>query len=171
MIKYNKLQIDGNKLIIDFEIEDKPYYSNLSIKGVRVDTPLTYGTDTPYHLCDGDDVTQYTTEIFIPDAKKELLIITPIVHISLPPDTPCGADVIDMAAIYDRNILIDKGLGYLKELGDTCEISRGFVDFILNRYALDMAIATCNYSTAIKYWKMLTMVKGTTLTGCGCNGR
>lgn len=171
MIKYNKLQIDGNKLIIDFEIEDKPYYDSLSIEGVRVDTPLTYGTDTPYFLYDEDDVTQYTTEIFIPDAKKELLIITPIVHISLPPDTPCGADVIDMAAIYDRNILIDKGLGYLKELGDTCEISRGFVDFILNRYALDMAIATCNYSTAIKYWKMLTMVKGTTLKGCGCNGR
>lgn len=171
MIKYNKLQIDGNKLIIDFEIEDKPYYDSLSIEGVRVDTPLTYGTDTPYFLYDEDDVTQYTTEIFIPDAKKELLIITPMVYISLPPDTPCGADVIDMAAIYDRNILIDKGLGYLKELGDTCEISRGFVDFILNRYALDMAIATCNYSTAIKYWKMLTMVKGTTLKGCGCNGR
>lgn len=171
MIKYNKLQIDGNKLIIDFEIEDKPYYDSLSIEGVRVDTPLTYGTDTPYFLYDEDDVTQYTTEIFIPDAKKELLIITPIVYISLPPDTPCGADVIDMAAIYDRNILIDKGLGYLKELGDTCEISRGFVDFILNRYALDMAIATCNYSTAIKYWKMLTMVKGTTLKGYGCNGR
>lgn len=171
MIKYNKLQIDGNKLIIDFEIEDKPYYDSLSIEGVRVDTPLTYGTDTPYFLYDEDDATQYTTEIFIPDAKKELLIITPIVYISLPPDTPCGADVIDMAAIYDRNILIDKGLGYLKELGDTCEISRGFVDFILNRYALDMAIATCNYSTAIKYWKMLTMVKGTTLKGCGCNGR
>lgn len=171
MIKYNKLQIDGNKLIIDFEIEDKSYYDSLSIEGVRVDTPLTYGTDTPYFLYDEDDVTQYTTEIFIPDAKKELLIITPAVYISLPPDAPCGADVIDMAAIYDRNILIDKGLGYLKELGDTCEISRGFVDFILNRYALDMAIATCNYSTAIKYWKMLTMVKGTTLKGCGCNGR
>lgn len=50
MIKYNKLQIDGNKLIIDFEIEDKPYYDSLSIEGVRVDTPLTYGTDTPYFL-------------------------------------------------------------------------------------------------------------------------
>lgn len=171
MIKYNKLQIEGNKLIIDFEIEDKPYYSNLTIEGVRVDTPLTYGTDTPYFIYNEDDVTRYTTEVFIPDAKKELLIITPQVYVALPPDTPCGADIIDMATIYDRDVLIDKGLGYLKELGDTCEISRGFIDFILKRHALDMAIATCNYSTAIKYWKMLTMVKGTTLTGCGCNGR
>lgn len=171
MIKYNTLKIEGNNLIIDFEVEDKPYYSNISIEGVRVDTPLTYGTDTPYYIYDEDDVTRYEAEIFIPDVKKELLIITPQVHVALPPDTPCGADVIDMAAVYDRNVLLDKGLGYLKELGDTCEISRGFVDFILKRYALDMVIATCNYSMAIKYWKMLTMIKGTTIKGCGCYGK
>lgn len=171
MIKYNTLKIEGNNLIIDFEVEDKPYYGNISIEGVRVDTPLTYGTDTPYYIYDEDDVTRYEAEIFIPDVKKELLIITPQVYVALPPDTPCGADVIDMAAVYDRNVLLDKGLGYLKELGDTCEISRGFVDFILKRHALDMAIATCNYSVAIKYWKMLTMVKGTTIKGCGCHGK
>ena len=39
------------------------------------------------------------------------------------------------------------------------------------RYALDMVIATCNYSMAIKYWKMLTRIKGTTIKGCGCNGK
>lgn len=171
MIKYNTLKIEGNNLIIDFEVEDKPYYGNVSIEGVRIDTPLTYGTDTPYYIYDEDDVTRYENEIFIPDAKKELLIITPQVYVALPPDTPCGADIIDMAAVYDRNVLLDKGLGYLKELGDTCEISRGFVDFILKRHALDMAIATCNYSMAIKYWKMLTMVKGTTIKGCGCHGK
>lgn len=171
MIKYNTLKIEGNNLIIDFEVEDKPYYSNISIEGVRIDTPLTYGTKTPYYIYDEDDVTRYEAEIFIPDVKKELLIITPQVYVSLPPDTPCGADVIDMAAIYDRNVLLDKGLGYLKELGDTCEISRGFVDFILKRHALDMVIATCNYSMAIKYWKMLTMIKGTTIKGCGCHGK
>ena len=171
MIKYNTLKIEGTNLIIDFEVEDKPYYGNISIEGVRVDTPLTYGTDTPYYIYDEDDVTRYEAEIFIPDVKKELLIITPQVYVALPPDTPCGADIIDMAAVYDRNVLLDKGLGYLKELGDTCEISRGFVDFILKRHALDMAIATCNYSMAIKYWKMLTMVKGTTIKGCGCHGK
>lgn len=171
MIKYNTLKIEGNNLIVDFEVEDKPYYGNISIEGVRVDTPLTYGTDTPYYIYDEDDVTRYEAEIFIPDVKKELLIITPQVYVALPPDTPCGADIIDMAAVYDRNVLLDKGLGYLKELGDTCEISRGFVDFILKRHALDMAIATCNYSMAIKYWKMLTMIKGTTIKGCGCHGK
>lgn len=171
MIKYNDLRIEGNNLIIDFEVEDKSYYENVSIQGVRVDTPLTYGKNTPYYIYDGDDVTRYKNEVFIPDVKKELLIITPQVYAALPPDTPCGADIIDTAAIYDRNVLLDKGLGYLKELGDTCEISRGFVDYILKRYALDMAIATCNYRAAIKYWQMLTITKGMTLKGCGCHGK
>ena len=171
MIKYNTLKIEGNNLILDFEVEDKPYYKDVRIEGVRIDTPLTYGTKTPYYIYDEDDVTRYTAEISISNVKKELLIITPQVYVALPPDTPCGADVIDIAAVYDKNVLLDKGLVYLKELGDTCEISRGFVDFILKRHALDMAIATCNYSMAIKYWKMLTMIKGTTIKGCGCHGK
>ena len=171
MIKYNTLKIEGNKLIVDFEIEDKPYYSSVVITGIKVDTPLTYGTDKPYYIYYAGDSTRFTDEISIPNVRKELLIITPQVHAALPPDTPCGADIIDMAAVYDRNVLLDKGLGYLKELGDTCEISRGFVDFILKRHAFDMAIATCNYSLAIKYWKMLTIIKGTTIKGCGCYGK
>ena len=178
MIKYNTLKIEGNNLIIDFEVEDKPYYSSVTILGVRVDTPLTYGKDNPIFPDNKENfteneggVTRYTKEIFIPEAKRELLIITLQVYVALPPDTPCGADIIDIAAVYDKNVLLDKGLVYLKELVDTCEISRGFVDFILKRHALDMAIATCNYSMAIKYWKMLTMIKGTTIKGCGCHGK
>ena len=152
MIKYNTLKIEGNNLIIDFEVEDKPYYSSVAILGVRVDTPITYGTDNPIFIENDNDVTRYTKEIFIPEAKRELLIITPIIYEALPPDTPCGADIVETAAIYDKNVLLDKGIGYLKELGDTCEIPRDFVDYILKRYALDMAIATCNYRAAIKYW-------------------
>lgn len=171
MIKYNQLDIVGDYLIVDFEVEDKPYYSNISIEGVRIDTPLTYGTDTPYYIENENDVTRFTREIFIPDVKKELLIITPQVFVSLPSDTPCGADIVDKTATYDKKILLDKGINYLKDVGDTCNISRGFIDFILKQKILDMSIATCNYTAAIKYWKMLTMSKGTTLKGCGCYGK
>ena len=171
MIKYNALKIECNNLIIDVEFEYKPYYSSVTILGVRVDTPITYGTDNPIFIENDNDVTRYTKEIFIPEAKRELLIITPIIYEALPPDTPCGADIVETAAIYDKNVLLDKGIGYLKELGDTCEIPRDFVDYILKRYALDMAIATCNYRAAIKYWQMLTITKGMTLKGCGCHGK
>ena len=71
MIKYNKLEIKGDYLIVDFEVEDKPYYSSVSIQGVRIDIPLTYGKETPYYIEDTGDRTHYTKEFFIPDINKE----------------------------------------------------------------------------------------------------
>ena len=50
MIKYNNITIEGDYLNIDFQLEDKPQYESLSITGVRVDTPITYGTESPYYF-------------------------------------------------------------------------------------------------------------------------
>ncbi len=66
---------------------------------------------------------------------------------------------------------MQKGLGYLKELSNSCVIPKGFIDFILRFKALDIAIETCNYTEAIKYWKMLNRVPTrTTTNNCGCYG-
>ena len=66
---------------------------------------------------------------------------------------------------------MQKGLEYLKELGNSCTIPKGFIDFILRVKALDMAIETCNYMEAIKYWEMLNrMPAKTTTNNCGCHG-
>nr|DAI45531.1 MAG TPA: hypothetical protein [Bacteriophage sp.] len=66
---------------------------------------------------------------------------------------------------------MQKGLGYLKELGNSCVIPKGFIDFILRLKALDMAIETCNYTEAIKYWKMLNRTQiRITSNNCGCRG-
>lgn len=177
MIKYNKLEIKGDYLIVDFEVEDKPYYSSVSIQGIRIDIPLTYGKETPYPIEgtdpieDTDDRTHYTKEFFIPDIKKELIIITPQCYTDeIPSDSPCGAEVVNASAVYDKNILLEKGLYYIKNLGSECEVSKDFIDFILRHKALDMAIDTCNFNTAIKYWDMFKVTKGVTTKGCGCNG-
>lgn len=171
MIQYNKVQIKDGKLILDFQLEDKSYYNNCGIEGVRVDTTLTYGTNYPYYEDKDEDYVEYQKEIPISDSPKEIFIITPIVHVDLPEDYPCGADVINKAVVYDNNIIFSKSLDYIKEVGDTCELSRAFIDFILKKYALDAAIATCNYNTAIKYWDMINSSTKITSTGCGCYGK
>ena len=174
MIKYNKVRIiDGNKLELDFEFEESNYYEHASIWGVRIDSSLTYNTGTHFfpdkdYIYEGDN-RHYQGVIPISGISKDLIIITPIVRAIIPPEAPCGTDVVDTRAIYNKDILNKKGLAYLKELGDTCNIPRGFIDFILKKYALDLAIDTCNYGAAIKYWKILTATKGTTIKGCGCN--
>lgn len=50
MIKYNELKIVGDYLCLDVEVEDKPYFSDIIIKGARIDTPDTFGTSVPYHI-------------------------------------------------------------------------------------------------------------------------
>lgn len=172
MVQYNKVEINGNYLNIDFQFENQAYYADTYFNGVRIDTQDTYGTSEGIDGVTDTDFTAYTDKFYIPTHTKDLIIVTPSVATeTISPDTPCGKDVVNATAVYDEKVLLEKGLGYLKTLGDTCNISREFIDFILKKQALDMAIKTCNFDMAIKYWRMLTMVKGSTLKGCGCNGK
>lgn len=171
MIKYNELKIEGDYLYLDIEVEDKPYFSNVIIEGARIDTPDTYGTSIPYHIINESEQTRLTSEVYLPAAKKDLLFITPNIEGNPSPDTPCGQDVNKVGVVYNKKALMQKGLGYLKELGNSCTIPKGFIDFILRMKALDMAIETCNYTEAIKYWKMLNRMPTRALTNnCGCHG-
>lgn len=168
MFKYNKVSIEDNKLIVDFEIEDKPYYSGIIIKGLRVDTSATYGTNTPYYTSPYSGTLHFEIPL---SNTKELYFIIPQAQITLPPDIPCGADEVNIAVAYNKQVLLEQGINYLKQVGDTCEVSRDFIDFILKKQALDLSISTCSYNNTIKYWQMLVNTKQPTTKGCGCYGR
>lgn len=171
MIIYNKLEIVGAKLIIDIETdtESNEYWADLDLECVRIDTSKTYGTKKSFEIILSEDWASIKTTISISGASDELFIVTPVVR-GLPSNTPCGLDVPEIGVAYNKKKLAERGLMFLKELGDTCTIPKGFIDFILKRYALDMAIDTCNYSQAAKYYKMLmnNPIKATGST-CGCN--
>lgn len=174
MIQYNKKEIKGDYLILDFEIEDKPYYKDTAIiHGVQIDTIDTINNENINehpHYDKSVSTTHYSAEIFIPEYKKELLIITPIVEYT-PTIDICGADKVDTTAVYDKSILNTKGFSYLKELGDTCNTPKGFIDFILKSKALDISIDVCNYTKAAEYWDYLNKRNTSTITSnCGCHG-
>lgn len=158
MIKYNELRIDGDYLYLDVQVEDKPYFANVLIKGARVDTPDTYGTSMPHHIIDEPASTKLVSEVYLPAANKSLLFVTPIIEGTPSPDTPCGKDVNKVGVVYNKKSLLQKGLSYLKELGNSCKIPKGFLDYILRIKALEMSIETCNYTSAIKYWESLNKV-------------
>lgn len=171
MIKYNELRIDGNYLYLNIQVEDKPYFIDVLINGARIDTPLTYGTETPYHIIEEEPEKNLIAEVYLPTAKDDILFITPNIQGTPTPDTPCGQDTNKLGVVYNKKTLMQKGLGYLKELGNSCIIPKGFIDFILRFKALDMSIETCNYQEAIKYWNMLNRVPIKTATNnCGCHG-
>lgn len=169
MIQYNTLKLEGAFLIYDISVDTNTEgWEDVDLNHVRVDTSKTYNTDTPFdtlHPVNGE----CQGKISIAGASDELLILTPSIS-NLSPTTPCGKDVVEVATIYSKDVLLNKGLKYLKNLEDSCNISREFIDFILKKNAFDMAIATCNYYTAAKMWRLLTGTKSTILKGCGCNG-
>jgi hypothetical protein len=166
MIIYNKLEIQGTSLNIDIEVDtSKDYWKEVTIDSIRIDTSLTYGTDTPYEILNSSKGT-----VSIIGSTDEIFIITPIVS-NISEDAPCGADIPNKGVIYDDRKLIDKGLSYLKELTDSCYISKDFIDFILKQEALKLAIISCNYELAIKYWKYLGTTKSSNINKCSCYGR
>lgn len=171
MIQYNELRIDGDYLYLNVEIEDKLYFNGVTIKGIRIDTPLTYGKDTPYHTINVDNQTKVDLDIYLPAAKNDLLFITLDLNGNPSPDTPCSQSINKIGVVYNKKTLNQKGLAFLKELGGTCITPKGFIDFILKVKALDMSIETCNYNEAIKYWEMLNKTSVTPITNnCGCHG-
>lgn len=175
MIKYNKIQIkDKNSILLDIEVENLPYYSDIKIRKVNIYNAKSYPSRTViggYGIAPQAPAETHL-EVTIPVATtKDLIIIEPVIEGVVSPDTPCGKDEVNLAVLYDEDYINSLGLGYLRELGDTCNIPRGFIDFILRKHALDMSIATCNYNEAIKYWNMFTISNGTTLKGCGCRGK
>lgn len=168
MIIYNVAKIEGNNLILDFNLENKPYYRNTKILGVRIDTPDTYNTKKAYCTDNIDGANQYTGTINIMGVNNKLLIVTPIIELALPIDSPCGSDVINKTAVYNKNILLNKGVNYLSTINNSCEISKEFIDFILKSKALDIAISSCNYGIAIKLWNKLS-TNNITSNGCKCS--
>lgn len=173
MIKYN-LHIDDNLLIINLEVEDKPYYENVVIKGVKVYTSLQYSADTDpkehyaYQITKNPSKT-FSMEVDITGNNSDLFIIEPQIDGILLADIPCGKGTVNNGVIYNDRLLFSKGMNYLKELSDNCDIPKSLIDFILLKYAMDMSAKMCDYDKVIKYWGRLT---GKTLNSfinkCGC---
>lgn len=181
MVKYNELSIVDNYLIVDVEIENYPWYEEVFLEDLYIATKPNPNPDKGevYTFAEegeplegGNANKRYRLKFYIPNIKNDLIYITPVIEgiDTIPANSPCGADVINIGATYNKQSLLLRGMGYLKELGDTCNIPRGFIDFILKQKALDLAISTCNFSSAKKYYNLLTSSTKSTTKGCGCYG-
>ena len=90
----------------------------------------------------------------------------------------CGADnTTDVGVAVDWHSVYSLGMGYAARLAYNCEnpcdIPDGFENFILYWYALQLAIATCDWLQVRKLWdkfmRALVGNEGAVAGGCGCN--
>ncbi len=137
-------------------VEDGSYCftSGLDLmKHVRIEVPVSlYGID-PY---------------------KDMLFVYVIASGTPAAGTPCGFDngkimgtVVNLKAMYDSMLC------YIRQVENSCEVPKNFIDSILKYKAFELSIRTGNYPLAIKYWnKYLSNSKPniSTIKTCNCHG-
>lgn len=88
-------------------------------------------------------------------------------------DTPCGLDnqtTLGITTYYYP--LYQKAISYVKQLNDTCNIPKDFINFILQYKAFQLSIKAGHYIESIKYWnKLYSSINNINITSkCNCHG-
>lgn len=188
MIVLNECRIspDGKCLIVEATVDSLKYFDNVYIDSVIVDTDETYLPSGPneekgYKVTfEGENIKNVKLSITAKEMGLGTLdnniffvyvIVTPT---SIPsPDTPCGMDnEFVMGIAVNLRPVYNMAMGYIRELDDSCQIPKGFIDMILRLKAFELSLKTGNYPTAFHQWKTLfkNKVSVSPVKKCGCHG-
>lgn len=197
MVIFNECRIDkeGKNLIIDVSIDNLPYYENIYLESITIDTDETFIENGPssnpiyrrnLSISSGSslvpEVSTKPRNIRLKLTYRELSLNTLdnnilFVYIGVggvpDPDTPCGMDnKYSVAVAVNMRPIYNKTMSYIKEFKETCTASKGFIDMILRFKAFELSLKTGNFTTAIKQWDKLLKNKGIVVLnrGCDCNG-
>lgn len=183
MVEFNKLILtSGGDIIIDCSILDMPYFENVYIAKVVIDTHNTYSlsgaSSTPVYTHVLNTTDSKSLQLTIP--AKELLVSNPeetlfFVHVYTKgtpnSDVPCGMDVpYTTGIVYNECYIHKNSLGYIKEAYTKCGVPKNLIDYILRYKAFTMCIKVKDYPLAIKYWNKFINSPSINITSCNCNG-
>lgn len=165
MVQFNELRInpEGTKLIIDISVKDSEYYQNVYIDTISIDTQDTFidsgpsGEPAYTKTLEGDNKSirlELGTGDLLPSLLDNMFFVwvrtkgTPSIA------TPCGEDnSLVLGVVIALYPLYQYAFGYIKELEKECSTPRGFINFILQLKAFQLAVRTGHYTQAIKYWE------------------
>ena len=185
MVKFNSLYITsaGDNLVLNVSIEDLSYYTNVYISNVYIDNQNTFEetgkSDSPlYSYSVKDTDTLKTLSLTVPstsilaDLKNDLLFVWIVLKGTVSADTPCGMDSMSyVKAVYNQRRIADYQLPFIKEIDNSCCIPKNFIDMVLQKEALDMAVSTGHNITAISFWKKFFTDTDISITStCSCHG-
>lgn len=197
MLVLNECRISNGKLIIEASVDSLRYYDRVYISDIIIDTDKTWSANgpssnpvykesfEPNKCCKEECPCNSTTEnknIRMSLTARDLgvsslddnIFFVYIIASGYPDmDTPCGMDnsLITGVALNLRPIY-NYAMGFIKEVGNSCDVPKGFIDAFLKYKSLELALKTGNYPEAFRMWKYLHG-SGNIITskGCGCNGK
>lgn len=193
MVIFDQLRIsdDGKKLYVNAHVNSADCFNNIYLDRIVIQTQDQVSEADP--LTPGDacicqmQITDETKELnLVLDASTDFdsvyntlsdkLLFVYIVCKGVPdPCTPCRLDELTTLGVtFDETMLYQKVMQYTRQLTDSCEIPKDFIDLILLWNGFKAAVETEHYIPAIDFWKKLfdsnnIAVYGTTKP-CGCHG-
>lgn len=168
---------NGNiAIIISYESGDGGGNPNI-FRGLDSDENYDIATITKYKVRKFTYYKSKTLELNLDQLSLEnslLYIYAKVSDNSIPAsDTPCGEDnIYTLGVLANFNPIYNTGMSYIKSLGDSCNISKDFIFYILEYSAFKLALKTKNYSQANIYWNKFFKNSNTitvNTTSCGCN--
>lgn len=178
MVQFNDLRVSADRkhLIIDTQVQELPYYNDITIAAIVIDTQKTFSitgpSSKPLFTIDTGNVKRYTDYIDIDGVADNMFFVYVITAGTPAEDTPCGmSETSIMGVTYDKYPIYEQSIKLLNSIGG-CEPSSELIDYILQQNAFDLSLKTGNYAKAIDYWNMFfDDTQRTVNTGCGCYGR
>lgn len=184
MVQFNKLLIspDYQTLYIDCQIMDMPYFDNVYIDKITIDTNDTYDpigiSDSPIYkkTISGNikriQLSININELLIKNMSNTMFFVYITTKGTPSENTPCGFDINNVLGVCaDTYQVYQKALQYIKSSYNECAIPRQFIDFILRYKAFQMCLSTRNFPSAIFYWKkLIKSITATSQSICKCNG-
>lgn len=191
MIVFDRLQIsdNGSRLNIDVHVNMASYFDNVYIDKVVIQTqdqvsemdPLTPGDEYIYELTADENTKELHLslnastdfETVMSTLSDKLLFVYVVCKGLTDPCTPCRLDELTTLGVtFDEALFYQQVMQYTRQLADSCEIPKNFIDMILLWNGFRAAIETEHYLVAIDFWKKLFASDSvfTVIKSCGCYG-
>lgn len=185
MIEAKDILVSKNSIHFKVNVCNHVWFKNVYLKSISIYTQDTFDPnkqeygDNPIWIQYYNNVksaeeiiTLQNTADFSPNTfDKDLFFIC--VQVTGTPDknTPCELDKewTVVIAYYLRDFY-NKGISYLKELNQSCQEPKGFIDYILRYKAFQLALKAGDYNRALTYWKDFIKGESMATSNCGCYG-
>lgn len=193
MVSINEFVIarDAKYLYLKASIDDMEYFENVFIdyleftlhkvvNGTIETSTIELNPDGTLHIepleteVKNVDLTLTPQDLGLSDFQ------TPVIEVKVytkgypSDDTPCGMDEEYVVGItYNESVLYDKGLSFIHQVGQDCNIPDDFINWILSSSAFDLALKSGNMNDALSWWLRLTSNRSNGYSrnsNCGCHG-
>lgn len=187
MIKFTELRVHKGHLIIVAEVRKiENYYDNVYISKIKIDTQDTFSSSGPsdnlvYEISFENQPKEVSLDLPLSsfkdktiDMNKTMFFVYGIAGGVPNPSTPCGFDEeTSVGVTFSLCPIYNETMQYVKEVENSCEIPRAFIDMILQYKAIQYSINSGHFTQAIKYYNKFYKNRGfsvSTLNTCGCHG-